>query len=166
MSSQRLQAQRGQRPLSFMGPHTVTMPQEGPTDQRAGNRVSTGSGQAVPGLALHPEERTMSRGTDVTELPDRGTANTSPNGAQGSMGESEAPLSGDVHPSPRVSKRVTTQQQVKQQMRIEAGKNHEYFSGNTMFFWGGRLQNTAERPISILTATIMLIPALLFYIFS
>jgi palmitoyltransferase ZDHHC9/14/18 len=152
--------------MSFIGPTSIAK-QTKPEQGRAGNRVSTGSTHAVPGLALHHEERPMSRDTDVTELPDRGTANTSPNGAEGSFGESEAPLSGEhVISTPRMSKRVTTQQQVKQQMRTEAGKNHEYFSGNTMFFWGGRLQNTAERPISILTATIMLIPAVLFYIFS
>jgi palmitoyltransferase ZDHHC9/14/18 len=152
--------------MSFVGPTSIAQ-QTHPEQARTGYRTSTGSGHAVPGLALHHEERPMSRGTDITETPDRGTANTSPNGAEGSFGESEAPLSGEhVISTPRMSKRVTTQQQVMQQMKTEAGKNHEYFSGNTMFFWGGRLQNTAERPISVLTGTIMLIPALLFYIFS
>lgn len=35
-----------------------------------------------------------------------------------------------------------------------------------MFCWGGRLQNTKERPISVFTFVAMLLPALLFFAFS
>ena len=47
-----------------------------------------------------------------------------------------------------------------------AGRNHEHFSGNTVFFWGGRLQNTKDRPINIATGTIVVLPSILFFIFS
>ncbi|MCJ1474586.1 Eukaryotic peptide chain release factor GTP-binding subunit [Lambiella insularis] len=45
-------------------------------------------------------------------------------------------------------------------------KNHEYFSGNTAFLWGGRLQNTREKPINVATGTLVVLPCTLFLIFS
>ena len=46
------------------------------------------------------------------------------------------------------------------------GVNYQYFSGNTVFFLGGRLQNTRDRPINILSGLIVLVPSILFLIFS
>ncbi|PBP28448.1 DHHC zinc finger domain-containing protein [Diplocarpon rosae] len=46
------------------------------------------------------------------------------------------------------------------------GSNYEYFTGNTVFFWGGRLQNTRHRPINIATGFLFIIPGALFFIFS
>lgn len=46
------------------------------------------------------------------------------------------------------------------------GRNHEYFSGNTVFCWGGRLQNTRDRPINIVTGILMLVPIVLFFVFE
>ena len=46
------------------------------------------------------------------------------------------------------------------------GRNYEYFTGNTIFCWGGRLQNTKDRPISIATAIAFLLPSILFFIFA
>ncbi|KAK8073852.1 palmitoyltransferase ERF2 [Apiospora phragmitis] len=46
------------------------------------------------------------------------------------------------------------------------GRNHEYFEGNTVFALGGRLQNTHHRPINIATGSLVVIPAVLFFIFS
>jgi palmitoyltransferase ZDHHC9/14/18 len=224
MSSQKLQAQRGQRPMSFMGPHPT-----GPDAERADTRTSNGSGRNNRGpgvLGLHQEERPTSRGTDITDMPDRGTANTSPFGAETvrSANESEAPLSGELgqqnipgrldlakpyrnsasnlppQKSPRSFRssfimpnrnsrnsrnsmrlqgheklesnpptpvrRQSQKEMVKRQMKEEHGKNYEYFTGNTIFLWGGRLQNTKERPISVVTLVGILLPAALFYAFS
>lgn len=168
----------------------------------------------------------MSRGTDITDMPDRGTANTSPFGAETvrSANESEAPLSGELaaHHTPgrldlskpyrnsasnlppqksprsfrssfimpnrnsrnsRSSMRLqgheklesnpptpvrrhSQKEMVKRQMKEELGKNYEYFAGNTIFFWGGRLQNTRERPISVFTGLAIVLPAALFFGFS
>lgn len=47
-----------------------------------------------------------------------------------------------------------------------AGRNHQYFSGNTVFFLGGRLQNTRDRPINIATGTLVVLPSVLFLAFS
>jgi palmitoyltransferase ZDHHC9/14/18 len=44
--------------------------------------------------------------------------------------------------------------------------NFEYFTGNTAFCWGGRLQNTRDRPINILTGILVSLPAGLFLGFS
>lgn len=46
------------------------------------------------------------------------------------------------------------------------GKNHEYFEGNTVFFWGGRLQNARDRPVNIATAVLLVLPTILFFVFS
>lgn len=46
------------------------------------------------------------------------------------------------------------------------GRNYEYFEGNTVFAIGGRLQNTRHRPISIATALAVVIPAVLFLVYS
>lgn len=46
------------------------------------------------------------------------------------------------------------------------GSNYEYFTGNTIFFWGGRLQNTRHRPLNIATGLLLIIPGVLFFIFS
>ena len=46
------------------------------------------------------------------------------------------------------------------------GSNHQYFTGNTVFCWGGRLQNTRHKPINIATGLLVLLPSILFYVFS
>lgn len=46
------------------------------------------------------------------------------------------------------------------------GHNYEYFAGNTMFCLGGRFQNTRHRPINIATGVVVVLPAVLFFIFS
>jgi palmitoyltransferase ZDHHC9/14/18 len=161
-------------------------------------------------------------------MPDRGTANASPSGADTlrSAGESEAPLSGaDYSPrrhipanldltrpfksntsnqppqkSPRspisfrssfiipnrnsrasIARRqegheklesdpptphTLTREETKEQVRRELGKNYEYFAGNTRFFWGGRVQNAREVPINVATGLAILVPAVLFFVFS
>ena len=48
----------------------------------------------------------------------------------------------------------------------KAGNNYQYFTGNTVFCWGGRLQNTRHRPINIATGLLVLIPGGLFFGFS
>jgi palmitoyltransferase ZDHHC9/14/18 len=46
------------------------------------------------------------------------------------------------------------------------GKNYEYFAGNTVFCLGGRLQNSRDRPINIISAVFILLPIGLFFGFS
>ena len=46
------------------------------------------------------------------------------------------------------------------------GVNYQYFSGNTFFCWGGRLQNTRDRPVNIASAIIVILPAILFLVYS
>ena len=46
------------------------------------------------------------------------------------------------------------------------GGNYEYFTGNTIFCWGGRFQNAQDKPINIGTGLMVLVPGILFYIFS
>ena len=46
------------------------------------------------------------------------------------------------------------------------GINYQYFSGNTLFFLGGRLQNTRDRPVNIASGIIVVLPAILFLVYS
>jgi palmitoyltransferase ZDHHC9/14/18 len=46
------------------------------------------------------------------------------------------------------------------------GKNYEYFTGNTRFWWSGRLQNTRDRPVNVATGLFVIVPGILFLIFS
>ncbi|KAF2679482.1 hypothetical protein K458DRAFT_375023 [Lentithecium fluviatile CBS 122367] len=64
--------------------------------------------------------------------------------------------------SPRIARKEITKAIVKK----ELGKNHEYFTGNTAFCWGGRLQNTRDRPVNIATGIFIAVPAGLFLGFS
>lgn len=50
--------------------------------------------------------------------------------------------------------------------KTDLGKNYEYFPGNTVFFAGGRLQNTRDRPVNIATGIFILVPAGLFFGYS
>ena len=110
MSSQRLQAQRGQRPVSLRSQNPAGG-FDGQNDQGSTvNRTSQTSGQnirgpsQVLGLQQDANARPMSRGTDVTDLLDHETRNNSPNGAETvrSQGESVEPLQGGQmnRPSP------------------------------------------------------------------
>ena len=55
---------------------------------------------------------------------------------------------------------------VTHDMEGRPGLNYQYFSGNTVFFWGGRLQNARDRPINIATALLVIVPSILFFVFS
>ena len=48
----------------------------------------------------------------------------------------------------------------------KAGINYQYFLGNTVFCWGGRLQNARDRPINVASGIIVLLPTLLFFVYS
>lgn len=52
------------------------------------------------------------------------------------------------------------------QPTTKPGHNHEYFEGNTIFCLGGRLQNTRHRPVNIATGGFVVLPCVLFFIFS
>ncbi|OCK75105.1 zf-DHHC-domain-containing protein [Lepidopterella palustris CBS 459.81] len=109
MSSQRLQAQRGQRPTSILG--STASQHEGQSDSGSNPyRRSSGSNNATirgPALlGLHHDldgPPPPSRGTDVTDrdMPDRTTANTTPTGAETvrSRGESITPLQKPTRPT-------------------------------------------------------------------
>lgn len=44
--------------------------------------------------------------------------------------------------------------------------NYQYFSGNTVFCWGGRFQNARDRPINVVSGIIVVLPAILFLVYS
>lgn len=46
------------------------------------------------------------------------------------------------------------------------GSNYQYFQGSTVFCWGGRLQNSRDKPVNIVTGLLVTLPAILFLVFS
>jgi palmitoyltransferase ZDHHC9/14/18 len=54
----------------------------------------------------------------------------------------------------------------KEMKNQKLGSNHQYFTGNTVFCWGGRWQNTRHKPINLATGILFTVPAILFYVFS
>ena len=54
----------------------------------------------------------------------------------------------------------------KKIVKQNLGSNYQYFTGNTVFWWGGRLQNTRSKPINIATGMLVIIPSVLFFVFS
>lgn len=224
MSSQRLQAQRGQRPPSLVIAQSSLRRESGSEAARSSYRLSDST--SIPPFGLTPDHDHVppaSRGTDVTaDIPDRTTANTSPTGAETvrSQQESITPLQGfhkrpthlDLNkqskgvsnsgvPTPGKSPRSfrssfiipsrgaasvsnrpqgqgheklssaassprMTRDERKEDVKKELGKNHEYFTGNTVFCWGGRLQNARDRPINIFTGLLIVLPTALFFAYS
>ena len=92
-------------------------------------------------------------------LPARGDAgSTSPNrGAQGREKLASVASSPGLTP-------IDTLKKIPRP--VASGSNYQYFTGNTVFCWGGRLQNTRHKPINIATGLFVTLPAVLFFIFS
>lgn len=61
---------------------------------------------------------------------------------------------------------IGTPKPMDHQKKEKLGGNYEYFTGNTIFCWGGRFQNTQDKPINIGTGLLVFVPGVLFYIFS
>jgi palmitoyltransferase ZDHHC9/14/18 len=55
---------------------------------------------------------------------------------------------------------------LKQLKLANPGSNYEYFTGNTVFCWGGRLQNTRDKPINIATGFLVVTPSVLYFVFT
>jgi palmitoyltransferase ZDHHC9/14/18 len=89
--------------------------------------------------------------------PTRGDATNSPNRSN----QGREKLS-SVASSPA----LTPVDAPKEMKRQRLGTNHQYFTGNTVFCWGGRLQNTRHKPINIATGLFVIVPSILFYTFS
>lgn len=53
-----------------------------------------------------------------------------------------------------------------EKMAVAVGRNFEFFEGNTVFFLGGRFQNTRSTPINIATGSLVVIPSILWFAFS
>ncbi|KAI1079648.1 zf-DHHC-domain-containing protein [Whalleya microplaca] len=95
-------------------------------------------------------------------LPGKGEATSTPTNRD--MHGAEKLSSGA--PSPQLTPSVPDTHPPKLRVKDKApghGRNWEYFEGNTVFFIGGRLQNTRHRPINIATGFFVVLPAILFF---
>lgn len=84
-----------------------------------------------------------------------GTPNRSTHGAEKLSSAATSPAMTPVHPP----KPNPPHQQ-------KLGRNYQYFAGNTVFALGGRLQNSRDKPINIATGLLVVLPCVLFFVFS
>lgn len=114
---------------------------------------------------------TNAHGHDVGNLP---TPGKSPRSFSSFMLSSRDGRAAQIRPhqghekltSAESSPRLGRRQPVKEAVKSGLGKNYQYFSGNTVFCLGGRLQNTRDRPVNVATAIMIILPAALFFGFS
>ena len=71
-----------------------------------------------------------------------------------------------VASSPRLSPANPNADVKLPESKPNMGYNYEYFMGNTVFCIGGRFQNTRHRPVNLGTGFVVVLPAILFFIFS
>lgn len=121
---------------------------------------------------LEKQERLVQE--QAPQYPPNGTGHQMRNGYQSKFEPSEythnqyaSQTNGHAYPQqqgpPSEEEKMLAQ---KEFVKNNLGQNYEYFTGNTRFWWGGRLQNARDKPIVIGTALIVLIPTVLFFVFS
>ncbi|OJJ43435.1 hypothetical protein ASPZODRAFT_136295 [Penicilliopsis zonata CBS 506.65] len=218
MSSQKLQAHRGGRPLT----KETAVSNEASVDQGNQNRASLISNSTFPQSNPQELEVPPSRGTEFTDpiISDRNTSNASPTGntTVRSLGDSvrllherdrsyattqtnlnistnfkvnqtpDMPARSslsflnlqnknvahdrqDGHGQERLSSAGSSPgsldvKQARMPRKQNLGKNYEYFLGNTIFFGGGRFQNSRDKPINIITGIFVVLPSGLFFGYS
>ena len=59
-----------------------------------------------------------------------------------------------------------TQSKISDPPSPKPGFNYQYFSGNTVFCFGGRLQNARSMPVNIATGLLVVLPSVLFFAYS
>lgn len=97
-----------------------------------------------------------------------GKSNGGENGSNRSMpgGEKLESVASSPQMTPTNPSAPQAKAKVNQPVQRTLGNNFEYFEGNTVFCLGGRLQNTRHRPVNIATGLAVLLPGILFFIFS
>lgn len=176
MSSQRLQAQRSARPSR--GKASVSKDTAPNTASSTRRNSFTSNPTEFPITASRDPEMPPppTRGTNYTEPEDRATVNTSPDGkfTFRSYGGSERPLQQSLSSTNdgRAHHQATSSEDSPSFVKAPVpsppvpGINYQYFSGNTFFCWGGRLQNTRGRPINLASGLFVFIPSILFLAYS
>ncbi|KAK4232356.1 putative palmitoyltransferase [Podospora fimiseda] len=97
-----------------------------------------------------------------TFLMPRGDSGGSNREMQGGEKLDSIASSPQLPPTSRDGEMTSKTDQTKQ----NTGHNYEYFQGNTVFCIGGRLQNTRHKPVNIATGSLVVIPGILFFVFS
>lgn len=100
-----------------------------------------------------PKQSPLSLRSGFLSLPGRGDSRDNPSNTHHELLSSAAS-------SPRLVK--SSSSPAPQHL----GKNYEYFAGNTVFWGGGRFQNSRDKPINIMTGILVLLPAGVFFGYS
>lgn len=116
------------------------------------------------------EERTSGRQSPFTPNSIRSNfmlrANAGSNNSNRNRGKAEKLGSADSSPEFQGNNSGRPDTANAPQPARKAGKNWEYFTGNTIFCLGGRFQNTRSRPVNVATGAFVIIPCILFFAFS
>ena len=176
MSSQRLQAQRSARPSRGKTSVNTEVGNNTASSTRRNSLTSNPTEFPTTVLRTEPDVPPPTRGTNFSDADDRTTINASPDGKYTfqSYGGSERPLQqsmddamdGRRQGNPLGSEDSPSLIKAHNLSSSTPGLNYQYFSGNTFFFLKGRLQNARDRPINIASGLFVVVPAILFLIFS
>ena len=119
-----------------------------------------------PGQGLQEEEDARGMPSEqVEDAPQRPYQTISPNLEPANFTHNTTIVTTHGHQHPRLiedEKYAIRKAEVKKNL----GRNYEYFTGNTIFWLGGRLQNARDKPIVLATAIIIIVPSILFFVFS
>lgn len=157
MSSQRLQAQRGQRATSYP-PRLSEDDQSQPPPSR-GTEVSE----------YHVQDRAftnMSNRRSIETMDTNNTERKSITASKPDMPPSPQYFAAPERQASRPESKAHSSILKPEEPKANLGKNWEYFDGNTLFLFGGRLQTAKDKPISAATALLVLLPGALFFGFS
>ena len=123
-----------------------TRPLQSPTDQL----TPSSPGRQYTGETAMSPARSTFRNPARSQVP-FSARNGLPENKPASLESFAAQLSGE---------------KLKNEAGKTTGRNHQYFPGNTIFCFGGRFQNTRDRPVNVLTGLLVVVPAILFFVFS
>ena len=138
--------------------------ESGPKKGLISNRYITGTDKSIDS---YPQHRDRLR-TDQAPSPFRSNSPRSLVNGFSKAGKQEQQSLRTVNGHEKLSSldSSTNPQYMKEKVKSQLGNNWEYFQGNTIFCWGGRLQTARDRPISVITALLIVLPVALFFGFS
>jgi palmitoyltransferase ZDHHC9/14/18 len=170
MASSRAPMPRGHRPFqSVTTDYTHSEPPEhyetGSQDYASQQEGETGLVDGSRKAINRPTHLNLSTAQKATDAPQKSPLSFRSGFSLASKGRLEP---GHQHlssnaTSPRVAHQHHTLPSHPQQ---HLGKNFEYFEGNTFFCWGGRMQQARDRPVNIATGVVLVVPGILFLVFS
>ncbi|KAL9615990.1 MAG: hypothetical protein Q9160_009089 [Pyrenula sp. 1 TL-2023] len=140
-----------------------------PTGQGTVRSLDDSTNLLNNGRQHRPQHLNLGKNLTTTEAPAKSPRSFRSGFSLGTKRQSQQQTDGNHQ---RLSSAATSPQQSEmkpadiQAEKASAGRNYEYFEGNTAFFWNGRFQNSRDRPVNIATGIFLIVPGVLFFVFS